>query len=260
MRVDDRENSYGLNPVSGSGSDQCSISSDLIPIGSSQEGMKVQGRFKAPRFSPRTALATLARYGITGATSYYSSGLLETVALVGAKLAVEVNPLIGHDPKLAVTALAISYIPLVTGTLRNANQAWESLQETGVSVSFLAKVGYDLSKKCTDNNGIQKVATYLGFSLLELTKEIPWYIGAFGGDSLARLANDIPIFGPTIDTAISSVTPTRDNTNEELVYLMGANIFGAGYQYIQSFVVGGALDGIRSRKSIKTRPNEESKK
>lgn len=188
---------------------------------------------KAPRFSPRAAVVELTRYSVTGAISFFSSSALEGVALVGATLAAGINPLAGQDSKLAITALALSYMPLVTGALQNAHATWKSLRETGASVSFLAKVGYDVSRRLTDSERIQKAATYIGFTALELMKEIPWYVGAFGSGKL-----------------VSEVSPEHYTPNVEYAFLAGANIFGAGYQYAQAGAVEGILRGIKNGRRI----------
>lgn len=186
-----------------------------------------------PRFNPRTAVVELARYGVTGAVSFVSSSALEGFALTGATLAAGINPLAGQPIEGALLALGVSYIPLITGTLKNAEEAWKSLEDTGTSVSFLAKVGYDLSKRLTTSERIQKVATYLGFTAIELLKEIPWYIGAFGGGRL-----------------VSEVSPEHYTPNAEYTFLAGANIFGAAYQYAQAGAVEGILRGIKNRRRI----------
>lgn len=187
----------------------------------------------APHFNPRTAFIELTRYGITGGISFASSAGLEAVSFAGATLAANYNLLANQDTKVAVATLALSYMPLIWATLRNAHQAWETLRETGTSVSFLAKVGYDLSRKITDREKIQKIATYLGFTGIELMKEIPWYAAAIVGGKL-----------------VSEAAPGYYTPNAEISFLTGANIFGAGYQYAQAEAVGGVLRGIQNRRRI----------
>lgn len=203
---------------------------------------------KASRFSPRRILSEAVKYGITGIAGNYSSALLEGVALVGAKLAIEKQIFAGWDPKLAVAALVVSYIPLVHGTLTNAKQAWNTLEEGGVSVSPGAKFSYDVAKNRTSNERVQKIATYIGFSFFEVAKEIPWYVGAFWGDSVAQLAEKAPLVGALVEPLISNLTPTHEVTNEELAYLTGANVFATGYQYAQALAIGGTLRGINEIK------------
>lgn len=220
--------------ISDIGIDQDTQNIQMRDLGQENEtNSEVPGRINAPRFNPRTAFIELTKYGVTGAISFVSSSSLEAVALVGASLAAGLNPLAGQDPKIAVAALVLSYIPLITGTLQNADQAWKSLNETGASVSFLAKIGYDLSRNVTKNERIQKVATFTGFSVIELAKEIPWYIGAYAG-------KEGLLIGAT----------EYYTSNMEFSFLAGANIFGAAYQYVQAGAVEGILRGIRNREKI----------
>ena len=189
--------------------------------------------FEAPHFNPRKSIAELTRYGITGGLTVLSSIGLEAVAISGATIAAGINPFANLDVKYAIGALAVSYIPYLTSLFKNADQSWQSLKETGVSVNIFAKAGYDLSKNITGSQKLQKFSTYSGFLGSELMKEIPWYVGAFAGKEI-----------------MSGWIPELYTPNIEYAFLTGANIFTAGYLYAQAGGVELALRGWRNRNKI----------
>ncbi|MDO8638114.1 MAG: hypothetical protein Q7R43_00945 [Candidatus Daviesbacteria bacterium] len=194
---------------------------------------EVPSILKAPHFNPRKSVAELTRYGITGGLTVLSSFGIEAAAFTGATITAGINPLANLDTKYALVAVAISYIPLFTGMLKIADQSWYTLKETGVSVNMFAKFGYDLSRKITRNERVQKAATYTTFLGLELAKEVPWWIGAFTGKEI-----------------ISDWVPELTTPNIEYAFLTGANIFAAGYEYAQVGGVELALRGWRNRNKI----------
>lgn len=210
-----------------------SVFNEWTTIIPEEEKVEVPGGLKAPRFNPREALLGTTRYGVTLGLNILSFIGLEGVALTGATFAAGINSLASLDSKYAIAALALSYVPLITGTLKNAEQAWHSMKVLGVSISAPAKLGYDLSRVFTKNEKIHKAATYTGFLGFELAKEIPWYAAAFSGKE---------IMGDWI--------PERITPNIEYAFLAGANIAGAGYQYAQAGGIEVLLRGIRNRGRI----------
>ena len=142
MASEFKEKGLGENPVPQAEFDNTgSCFSEWTTIIPDEEKVEVPGGLKAPRFNPRAVGVELIRYGVTGAISFFSSSGLEAVALVGASLAASLNPLAGQDSKVAIAALALSYIPLITGTLQNANQAWNLLKKRGRRLAFWPRLG-----------------------------------------------------------------------------------------------------------------------
>lgn len=210
-----------------------SVFNEWTTIIPDEEKVEVPGGLKAPRFNPRAAIPSLTRYAVTGAISAVSSSTLEAVALAGGTFAVGVNPLAGQEGNIAAAIMAFTYIPLIGSIGLNANEAWRSLNETGTSVSFLAKVGYDTSRRITKNARIQKAATYLGFSALEIIKEIPWWMGFFA-----------------VRETMPEISPEHYTPNAEYAFIAGANVFATGYQAAQAGAVEGILRGLKNRKRI----------
>lgn len=205
-----------------------------------EEIVEVPGRLKAPRFNPRAGLIELGRYVGTGAAAAVSSSALEGVALSGGAMAAGINPLVGLEGNIAIAIMAFSYVPLIGSIWLNAEAAWKSLKETGTSVSFLAKIGYDLSRKVTSNERAQRVATFVGFSVFEVIKEIPWWMGFY------TLREKMPDFSP------EHYTP-----NMEYAFIAGANVFATGYQAAQAGAVEVVLRGIRNRGRIMKRGGQK---
>lgn len=188
---------------------------------------------KVPHFNPRNSVIELTRYAITGGLTMATSFGLEAVAIGGAIITAGINPFANLDVKYAIGAVAVFYIPYLTSLVKNADQSWQSLKETGVSVNIFAKAGYDLSKNITGSQKLQKFSTYSGFLGSELMKEIPWYVGAFAGKEI--------MFG---------WVPEFHTPNMEYAFLAGANLFAAGYLYAQAGGVEVALRGWRNRNKI----------
>lgn len=168
------------------------------------------------------------RHGVTIPLTLVSTSALEAVSIASGTFLAGVNPFSEADPRLAIGALLLSYGFWFSGMAVNARQAWNMLEETGVSVSWWAKVGHDASKKLTDSQTIQKAASYTGFTAMELAKEIPWWLGAFGGKF-----------------AISQAAPEYNTHNMEFSFLMGANVGATFYNYFQAGGVEGILRAVR---------------
>lgn len=190
-------------------------------------------KFQAPHFNPRKGIFELTKYAISGGLTGLSSFGLEAVAITGATITAGINPFANLDAKFAITAVVASYIPYLTSLFKNADQSWQSLKETGVSVNIFAKAGYDLSKKVTQNEKLQKITTNSCFLGSELAKEIPWYVGALTGKEI-----------------MSGWVPELDTSNIEYAFLAGANVFAAGYLYAQAGGIELALRGWRTRNKI----------
>ncbi|MDO8570750.1 MAG: hypothetical protein Q7R97_04165 [Candidatus Daviesbacteria bacterium] len=202
---------------------------------SSQEELdeNIPVTLKAPRFNPRKGIVELTKYAATGGLTILSSAGTDLVAVSGAILSAGINPFANIDAKYAVTAVAVSYIPYATSLWKNADQCWQSLKETGVSVNIFAKLGYDLSRKFTQKKQLQKTATYCGFIGSQLPYEIPYLIGAFAGKEI-----------------MTDWVPEHYTPNMEYAFLAGANIFAAGFLYAQAGGIEAVLRGWRNRKRI----------
>lgn len=185
-----------------------------------------------PYWKSRNLRLEAIRHGITLPLTLASTATLEAISIASGTFLAGVNPFSELDSKLAVGTLLLSYGFWAFGMGTNAQQAWKMLDETGVSVSWWAKVGYDISKRLTEQPKIQKAATYLGFSTLEVVKEIPWWLGAFGGKF-----------------ALNQIYPEMNTQNIEFSFLMGANFGAAVFNFFQAGGVKGTLRFIRHIKN-----------
>ncbi len=126
------------------------------------------------------------------------------------------------DLKYTTLFLIVSYGTWGAGIYTNLKANWRLLEETGISTNALSKAGHDL---VTRNKTIQQIAAGAGYIILELVKELPYYIGAFGAAA--------------VSSGISA--------NESLIFLGGANIGAAAYEY----GLGKATQGFLNLKRFK---------
>jgi hypothetical protein len=122
------------------------------------------------------------------------------------------------------TFLFGTYLMWGAGLRANLAANWTLLSETGTSTNVLSKAAHDLARVRTGSIPIRRAAGSLGYLLCELAKEAPYYAGASG----AALASE----------GISAV--------EAIVFLGGANLGAAAYEYALARATGAFLRG-RSR-------------
>ncbi len=140
------------------------------------------------------------------AVSTYALDAIATAA--GVALAAS-HLLRGLDHGLVLAFLAGTYLLWAVGMRVSLAANWALLEATGTSTNALSKAGYDLVKLRTGNLRARRVAAGVGYVGTELAKEAPYYAGAFG----AALVGD----------SVSS--------NDALVFLGGANLGAAAYEY-----------------------------
>jgi hypothetical protein len=108
-----------------------------------------------------------------------------------------------------VAFLVASYVAWGFGLRVNLAANWALLEDTGTSTSALSKAAYDIAGLGRRSERFRRIASQAGYISTELAKEIPYYAGAFG----AALLSD----------SVSS--------NDALVFLAGANLGAAAYEY-----------------------------
>ena len=156
-----------------------------------------------------SSLARTKRWAVTLAATVASTYLLDAVATAaGVALAASQLPH-GLDHWLVVAFLAATYLVWGAGLRVNIAANWTLLEETGTSTSALSKAAYDLAGLGRRSVRVRRAASQAGYVATELAKEIPYYAGAFG----AALFTD----------SVSS--------NDALVFLAGANLGAAAYEY-----------------------------
>jgi hypothetical protein len=156
-----------------------------------------------PAAGPRTLAAWLITVAATAASTY----ALDAVATAAGVLLVASQLLSGLNHGLALAFLAATYVLWGLGLRANLRANWLLLRRTGTSTNVLSKAAFELTRRRAART--QMVAAGAGYLATELAKEAPYYAGAFG----AVLLTD----------AVSS--------NDALVFLAGANLGAAAYEY-----------------------------
>ena len=94
-------------------------------------------------------------------------------------------------------------------TAGESSANWLLLETTGASTNVLSKLAYDLAARRRVSPGARRLAASAGYVAGEVVKEAPYYLGAFG-------------------TALVSDSVSA---REALIFLTGANLGAAAYEY-----------------------------
>lgn len=153
----------------------------------------------------RGATRWLVTLGATVASAY----ALDVMA-TAAGVALVASGLVRGWSQLALLGLlAGSYVAWAAGLRVNlrANQAL--IDASGTSTNVLSKAAWELARRVTSRQEMHRLAAAAGYVGTEVLKEVPYYAGAAGAVLLT-----------------GSVT-----TNEAIVFLAGANMGAAVYEY-----------------------------
>jgi hypothetical protein len=150
---------------------------------------------------------TLSAWLITLAATGASTYALDAVATAAGVLLVASGMLSGLDHLLALAFLAATYVLWGVSLRANLGANWLLLRQTGASTNVVSKAAFELARRRGPR--AQRVAAGAGYVVAELVKEAPYYAGAFG----AAVLTD----------AVSS--------NDALLFLAGANVGAAAYEY-----------------------------
>lgn len=159
--------------------------------------------------APRIGLGTRSKWLITLAATAASTYALDAVAAGVGVLLVASQVLGGLDHGVLLVFLAGTYVVWGAGLRVNLTANWTLLEQTGTSTNALSKAAYDLVRLRTRSLRAPRIASGIGYVATELAKEAPYYAGAFG----TALVTD----------SVSS--------SEALVFLGGANLGAAAYEY-----------------------------
>ena len=162
------------------------------------------------RNQPRIrSLTRTKRWLITCAATLVSTYALDAIATAAGLILVTSSFLNGIGHVYALLFLASTYFLWAAGLRVNLRANWGLLGSTGTSTNVLSKIAYDLVRLRISSARVQRIAADAGYVCMEFAKELPYYAGAFG----AALLTD----------SISS--------NEAIVFLGGANLGAAVYEY-----------------------------
>lgn len=152
---------------------------------------------------------SLGRWFITSAATVASTYALDAVATVAGVLLVASGFLagFGHGPTIAF--LLATYVMWAAGLRVSLRANWRLLEQTGTSTNVVSKAAHDLVRLRTASVRARRAASAVGYVATEVAKEVPYYAGAFGAVFLTD--------------SVSS--------NDAMIFLGGANLGAAGYEY-----------------------------
>ena len=151
----------------------------------------------------RTRLAWLLTLVATAASTY----ALDAVATAAGLLLVATGVLGGAGHVAVLVFLTATYVAWGAGLSANLGANRRLLARTGTSTNALSKLAFDLAGRRAPRR--QRLAADAGYVLTELVKEAPYYVGAFG----------------------TAVVTDSVSANDALVFLGGANLGAAAYEY-----------------------------
>ena len=148
-------------------------------------------------------------WAITLGAMAASTYVQETVIAAAGVVLAASQLLQGFDLVTVIAFVAGTYIVWFAGLLKNLEANWALLEATGTSTNVLSKAAYELVKRRTRSARARKVAAAAGYACTEIGKEVPYYLGAFG----------------------AAVVSDSISANDALVFLGGANLGAAAYEY-----------------------------
>lgn len=155
----------------------------------------------------------------TGVATLASTYLLDLVSAAAGAALVATGLLHGIGPAAAAGVLVASYLAW-GGALRPSLAAnWALIERTGGSTCLPSKIAHDLVLRRNGSLRTRRIATATGYVGAELAKEAPYYLGVAG----AALV-------------VEGMTST-----DALVFLAGANLGAAAYEYGLAYGTQGLL-------------------
>ncbi|GAA3334780.1 hypothetical protein GCM10020358_00530 [Amorphoplanes nipponensis] len=152
----------------------------------------------------------LTSWAVSLAATAVSAYALDAFAAATGAALVATGLLAGAGHPTAVALLVASYAAWGLGLRAGVGANWALLTTTGTSTNILSKAAHDVTRRRSRGERAPRAAAVIGYLGTELAKEVPYYLGAFG----AAAATD-------------AITST-----DALVFLIGANLGAAGYEYV----------------------------
>ncbi|MCI0486446.1 MAG: hypothetical protein L0229_07580 [Blastocatellia bacterium] len=165
-------------------------------------------------------LSRTKQWLVTLAATAASTHALDAVATAAGLLLVGTTLLRGLDHPAVLLFLASTYVVWGAGLWVNLMANWALLEDTGTSTNLLSKAAFDLVKLRTRSVRARRIASAVGYVGTELAKETPYYAGAFGA----------AFFSDSV------------SANDALIFLGGANLGAAAYEYGLARAVRAFLD------------------
>ena len=169
------------------------------------------------------------RWAATVAATLVSTYALDAVATAAGLALVVSGVLAGAGEAALAVVLAGSYAAWGAGLTVNLGANWALLEATGTSTSVFSKLGHALAGRRSGSVQARRVAAAAGYVGTELAKEAPYYLGAAG---TAMLAEGV-------------------SAGEAVVFLAGANLGAAAYEYGLARLVRGLVGRLRPEKHLR---------
>jgi NNMT/PNMT/TEMT family len=167
------------------------------------------------RLAQGLRLTAWSRWLITCAAMVVSTYALDIAATLAGVSAVASGVAAGLDLSHALAILAASYVLWGAGLHVNLAANLALLEQTGTSTNVLSKAAYDFALKMRWSPRARQWAAGTGYVLTELAKEAPYYAAAF---SAAAFTESV-------------------SAQEAVVFLAGANLGAAAYEYALALLV-----------------------
>jgi hypothetical protein len=170
----------------------------------------------------RVRRAGLSAWMLTIAATAASTYALDAVATASGVLLVASGLLSGFAHPLVLAFLVATYVLWGVSLRANLAANWLLLRLSGASTNVVSKAAFELAGRRGPR--AQRMAASAAYVATELAKEAPYYAGAFG----ATIFTD----------AVSS--------NDALLFLAGANVGAAAYEYVLARLTRGLVRRRRS--------------
>ncbi len=154
-------------------------------------------------------VAGFRNWVVSVAATVASNYALDAWAATAGVTLVASGLLAGLDRPWLLVLLVVSYVAWAFGLRASVRANWTLLVTTGTSTNVLSKAAYDLARRITSNAGVPRLAAALGYIGTQVAAEGFYYAGAFGAAAFSD--------------AITG--------NEALLFLAGANVAAALYEY-----------------------------
>ncbi|GIF51485.1 NNMT/PNMT/TEMT family protein [Asanoa ferruginea] len=154
-------------------------------------------------------MSLLGTWTVSLAATAASAYALDAVAAAAGASLVAVGLLDGVAQEWVMVFLVASYAIWAVGLRTNLRANGALLAATGTSTNVLSKAAFDVTRRRARRGSTARLAAAVAYAGTEVAKETPYYLAAFG----AAAATD-------------AITST-----DALVFLAGANLAAAGYEY-----------------------------
>ena len=168
------------------------------------------------------------RWTVTIGATVLSMWVLDLVATGTGLVLAWTGVLAGRSAATLAALLVASYVLWGVGLARNLRANNRLLAATGTSTNALSKVGFDIVRARGGRDRRAGAVAAAGYVLTEVAKEAPYYVAAYGAAA----------FSDHVDGG------------DALVFLVGANLGAALYEWSVAHLTGAFLDARARRAAV----------